>query len=161
MKFIILSIILLYVIGSQPPFKDINIEEMINKREEEKKLYKKNRRLKNGKAIFKNPESNTTIFNEIIIETISLIVKAESGTVTYFYIPSSFLKKLTVFYCDFIMYDDQGNKISSFLNITNYTVFGSSLEINTYLPENYELSIKASFKGFHSLTESSAGILYL
>ena len=160
MKFIILSIILLYVIGSQPPFKDINIEEIINKREKEKKIYKKNRRLKNGKAIFKNPESNTTIFNEIIIETISLIVKAESGTVTYFYIPSSFLKKLTVFYCDFIMYDDQGNKISSFLNITNYTVFGSSLEINTYLPENYELSIKASFKGFNSLKESSAGILY-
>ena len=58
------------------------------------------------------------------------------------------------------MYDDQGNEISSFLNITNYTVFGSSLEINTYLPENYELSIKASFKGFNSLTESSAGILY-
>ena len=79
MKFIILSIILLYVIGSQPPFKDINIEEIINKREKEKKIYKKNRRLKNGKAIFKNPESNTTIFNEIIIETISLIVKAESG----------------------------------------------------------------------------------
>ena len=46
MKFIILSIILLYVIGSQPPFKDINIEEIINKREEEKKLYKKNRRIK-------------------------------------------------------------------------------------------------------------------
>lgn len=44
MKFIILPIILLYVIGSQQPFKDINIEEIINKREEEKKLYKKNRR---------------------------------------------------------------------------------------------------------------------
>ena len=58
------------------------------------------------------------------------------------------------------MYDDQGNEISSFLNITNYTVFGNSLEINTYLQENYELSIKASYKGFHSLTESSAGILY-
>ena len=55
----------------------------------EEEMIQNKRKLNIGKVVYKNPESVITIYNHCIIETISLIIKAEGGTVTDFYIPSA------------------------------------------------------------------------
>lgn len=56
------------------------------------------------------------------------------------------------------MKDDQGKEISTFSNMTNCSASSSSLHITTYLQENYEQTVKATFKGFFSKT--SYDVLY-
>ena len=116
------------------------------------------RKLSNGKVVYINPESIITIYNDCIIETISVTVKAEGGTVTNFYISSAAASQITILSCELKMKDDQGKEISTFSNMTNCSASSSSLHITTYLQENYEQTVKATFKSFFSKT--SYDVLY-
>ena len=89
MKFIILPILLLYILNYPSPDKDIKVEEIYVEKMKEEEMIQNKRKLNIGKVVYKNPESVITIYNHCIIETISLIIKAEGGTVTDFYIPSA------------------------------------------------------------------------
>ena len=108
MEYIIFSILLLFVLNCISPYKEINIEEII-KKEEEKKEFQKSRRLSTGRVIYKNPESIITIYNDYIIESISLSVKAEGGIVSNIYIPSSSasIYSIIILSCKLKMFDDK------------------------------------------------------
>ena len=160
MHSIIFSLLILCVLSSPPP-AEINIKEIINSMKEEEKINEKSRRLANSKVIYKNPESNITIYNDYIVETISLIAKAEGGTVTSFNIYSAAAYQLTILSCELKMYDDKRNQISTFSNMTNCSNGTRNIIINTYLQENYELSVNVKFKGINSLLrQRDYGILY-
>jgi hypothetical protein len=153
--------LILFTLSSPPPFQEINIKDIINKRKEEEQLYEKKRKLAYAKTVYKNPESNITIYNDYIVETISLIAKAEGGTVTSFRIHAAIASYLTILSCNLKMYDDEGNEISTFSNITNCTNNTNNLIINTFLQENYELSVNAKFKGINGMLSTlDYGILY-
>ena len=106
------------------------------------------RKLSNGKKVYINPESFITIYNDFIIETISVTVKAEGGTVTIFYVSSAAASQIILLSYELKMKDDQGKMISTFSNTTNCSASSSSLHITTYLQEIYEQTVKATFKGF-------------
>jgi hypothetical protein len=158
MKFIVLPMLLLSIINYPSPYGEINLEEILAKKIEEEKKIQNKRQLSNGKEVYINPESIITIYNDCIIETISVTVKAEGGTVTNFYISSAAAGQISLLSCELKMKDDQGREISTFSNMTNCSATSSSLRINTYLQENYEQTVKATFKGFFSKT--SYDILY-
>ena len=161
MNSIIFALLILYALSSPPPFQEINIKDIINKRKEEEQLNEKKRQLASAKTVYKNPESNITIYNDYIIETISLIAKAEGGTVTSFKIHAAIASHFTILSCNLKMYDDEGNEILTFSNMTNCTNNSNNLIINTFLQENYELSVNAKFKGINfMLSTSGYGILY-
>lgn len=153
--------LILYVLSSPPPFQEINITDIINKRKEEEKINEKKRKLASTKVAYKNPESYITIYNDYIIETLSLIAKAEGGTVTSFNIHAAIASKFSILSCDLKMYDDRGNQISTFSNITNCSSNINNIIINTFLKENYELLVKVKFKGINKMLDTSSyGILY-
>lgn len=152
MRFIVLSMLLLFIINYPSPYDEINLEEILAKKIEEEKMIQNKRKLRNGKEVYINPESIITIYNDRIIETISVTVKAEGGTVTDFYINSAAASQITILSCELKMKDFQGKEISTFSNMTNCSASSSSLHITTYLQENYEQTVKAVFKGFFSKT---------
>ena len=96
MHSIIFSLLILCVLSSPPP-AEINIRDIINSMKADEKINEKNRRLANSKVIYKNPQSNITIYNDYIVETISLTAKAEGGTVTSFNIYSAAAYQLTIY----------------------------------------------------------------
>ena len=83
-----------------------------------------------------------------LLKTISVTVKAEEGTVTNFDIDSEAASQITILSCKLKMKDDQGKEISTFSNMTNCSDSSFSLHITTYLQENYEQTVKATFKVF-------------
>ena len=135
MHSIIFSLLILCVLNSPPP-AELNIRDIINSMKENEKINEKSRRLANSKVIYKNPESNITIYNDYIVETISLIAKAEGGTVNSFNIHSAAAYQLTILSCELKMYDDKRNQISTFSNMTNCSNGTRNIIINTYLQEN-------------------------
>ena len=158
MKFIVLPILFLLIINYPSPYGEINLEEILAKKIEEEKMIQNKRKLSNGKEVYINPESIITIYNDCIIETISVTVKAEGGTVTDFYISSAAANQITLLSCELKMKDDQGKEISTFSNMINCSASSSSLHITTYLQENYEQTVKATFKGF--LSKTNYDVLY-
>ena len=152
MRFIVFPMLLLFIINYPSPYGEINLEEILAKKFEEESMIQNKRKLSNGKQVYINPESIITIYNDCIIETISVTVKAEGGTVTDFYINSAAGSQITILSCELKMKDVQGKEISTFSNMTNCSASSSSLHITTYLQENYEQTVKATFKGFFSKT---------
>ena len=153
MKLIVLPMLLLFIVNYPSPYGEINLEEILAKKNEEEKMIQNKRKLSNGKVVYINPESIITIYNDCIIETISVTVKAEGGIVTNFYINPAAASQITILSCELKMKNDQGKVISTFSNMTNCSVsYSSSLHITTYLKENYEQTVKATFKGFFSKT---------
>ena len=148
MRFIVLPMLLLFIINYPSPYGEINLEEILAKKIEEESMIQNKRKLSNGEQVYINPESIITIYNDCIIETISVTVKAEGGTVTDFYINSAAGSQITILSCELKMKDVQGKEISTFSNMTNCSASSSSLHITTYLQENYEQTVKATFKGF-------------
>lgn len=160
MKFLIFAILLLYVFDCPNPFDEKTIEKIIKERKKEKRNFK-HRNLKSGRIVYKNPESSITIYNDYILETLSLSVKAEGGTIDNIYLSPAIARNIQILFCDLKMRDENGQEISTYQNMTNYTSNIYRVTIKTYLPENYELSIKVSLKGNNTLPSgSNAGILY-
>ena len=152
MIFIFFLIHILYILNSISPYKELNIEEKLKKEK-----IQKIRRLRSGKVIYKNPESIITIYNDYIIESLTISVKAERGPVSTIFIPSSiYLLSRTIISCNLFMYDDKGKEIS--INETNCSTKPDSISIDTNLPENYELIIYILNKGYYS--EKERGFLY-
>lgn len=100
MKFIVLPMLLLFIINYPSPYGEINLEKILAKKIEEEKMIQNKRKLSNGKVVYINPESIITIYNDYIIETISVTVKAEGGTVTNFYISSAAASQITILSCE-------------------------------------------------------------
>ena len=160
MKFLIFPILLLYVFDCPNPFDEKKIEEIIKERKNEKRNFK-HRNLRSGNLIYKNPESSINIYNDYILETLSLSVKAEGGIINTIYVSPSIARNIQILSCDLKMRDENGQEISTYQNMTNYTSNIYRITIKTYLQENYELSIKVSLKGnITSSSGDSAGILY-
>ena len=131
MKFIIFPMLLLFIINS-PPFKNINIEEIIEQRIEQEKKFQKKRNLNNGVEAYKNVESNVTLYDDCFKEAISLNITAEGGSLTEVDIPA-FNVILEIISFELKMFDDKGREIPINSSINNCSYDTSHLKIKTNL----------------------------